>query len=235
MIGLVSCSSVKLDRAAPARELYAASALFRKSLAYAEARCEETFVLSALHGVVDLEQMIEPYDHRLGAALAAGVQWGVRVVAGLVERNLRNRDLFILAGASYARPLVIALRGARWTGAAYEPLAGKQIGDRLAFLNAELGPEAAANPKKSRVGEYARYVKPYKDANAAAGLCLHCPSPVAKKKDGTPAKLCQVHLDADRDRNKCETRRERSFVQIGRASDLDVHVTPSVHIRRRAA
>lgn len=68
MIGLISCSAQKLDRPAPARELYC-SPLFKKSIAYAEPRCSTTYVLSALHGLVALDQheLAEQLGRRLYA------------------------------------------------------------------------------------------------------------------------------------------------------------------------
>jgi hypothetical protein len=45
----------------------------------------------------------------------------------------------------------------------------------------------------------------FRDARRAALLCLRCGSPVALRKNGTPAKSCQEHLDSDKSR-KAEKR-----------------------------
>lgn len=151
MIGLVGCSSQKLNRPAPARELYC-STLFRKSLAYAEPRCDCVYVLSGALGLVELDAVIAPYDRRLGV-LERG-PWGRRVAAELVARHGHEIDYMILAGREYADPLTMWLswsdadRGERWRGVPPDriltPLAGMQIGQRLRWLNEQArGAEAA--------------------------------------------------------------------------------------------
>lgn len=150
MIGLVACSAQKLDRPAPARELYC-SPLFRKSLAYAEPRCGRVYVLSGALGLIDLDTVTAPYDRRLGGKKESEA-WARRVASTLIDRHGREVDYLILAGADYAGPLATALRtydgyrGDRWTGVLrdriLEPLTGMQVGERLRWLNAQLA-EAA--------------------------------------------------------------------------------------------
>lgn len=61
-IALIGCAAQKLDRRAPARELYV-SALFQLALQYAEAVLgAEVFILSAQHGLVRPDQELAPYD-----------------------------------------------------------------------------------------------------------------------------------------------------------------------------
>lgn len=63
---LIGCSASKLDRAAPARELYTGR-VFKASVAYAEATGAKWCVLSALHGVV---------AHNIGVEIERGAhQW----------------------------------------------------------------------------------------------------------------------------------------------------------------
>lgn len=50
-VGLVGCTSQKLKRPAPARELYVSS-LFKKASAFAERSCDRWYVLSAKHGLL---------------------------------------------------------------------------------------------------------------------------------------------------------------------------------------
>lgn len=147
-IGLLSCGAQKLDRAAPARDLYT-SPLFRLSLAYLEHRCDVAYVLSALHGVVELGRVLAPYDARLGGK-AHRQRWARTAAGTLIGRHDRNDEVVMLAGADYASPLVVALRtydGMRrtadggytyqgWRGPIVEPLARMQIGQRLSWLNA---------------------------------------------------------------------------------------------------
>jgi hypothetical protein len=151
VIGLIGCSSQKLDRSAPARELYC-SALFRKALAYADPLCERTYALSGALGLVELDTVIEPYDLRLGV-LERG-PWGRRVAAELVARHGHEVEYLILAGREYAEPVATWLarpdkdRGERCRSVPRDriltPLDGMQIGQRLRWLNEQArGAEAA--------------------------------------------------------------------------------------------
>ncbi|HWU87156.1 MAG TPA: hypothetical protein VN253_07775 [Kofleriaceae bacterium] len=143
MIGLVGCAATKLAQAAPARELYV-SPLFRLALAFAEQRCTKVYILSALHELVDLDRVIEPYERRLGGKVERQA-WGERVGRALVARHGREVDYLILAGADYANPVEVALRthdGYRdgaWHGVAatriLQPLTGMKIGARLRYLS----------------------------------------------------------------------------------------------------
>lgn len=77
-LGLIGCSATKLDRPAPARELYTGD-LFRSALRLAEARCERVLVLSAKHGAVSLDTVLRPYDEQLPTKRADLTQLAVRV------------------------------------------------------------------------------------------------------------------------------------------------------------
>lgn len=63
---LVGCVKKKLDRPAPARDLYV-SDLFEKQHSYAERTGVPWFVLSAEHGLVTPDQVLAPYDLQLSA------------------------------------------------------------------------------------------------------------------------------------------------------------------------
>ena len=63
-IVLISCSKSKLNKPAPARELYTGQ-LFKKAVAWAERQGHQWFVISALHGLVTHNQTIAPYDYSL--------------------------------------------------------------------------------------------------------------------------------------------------------------------------
>lgn len=131
---LISCVSKKRPSRAPARDLYQ-SALFKKSLAYAEQLDPDlVLILSAEHHVLDLDEEIEPYDTTLNRM---GVEdrrrWSARVLEELRERADLDRDRFtILAGQNYRKHLVPHL-------ANHEvPLAGMRIGEQLGFLTRAL-------------------------------------------------------------------------------------------------
>lgn len=151
MIGLVGCSAQKLDRPAPACELYR-SRLFRLALAYAEPRCQRVYVLSAKLGLVELDAVLEPYEQRL-AGQEKRENWARPIASALIARHGHEIDYLILAGRDYADPLTMALctadrhRGHLWRGVPRDrillPLAGMQIGQRLQWLGQQLAVRAA--------------------------------------------------------------------------------------------
>jgi hypothetical protein len=138
-IGLVGCASQKLKRPAPARELYV-SQLFKKASAYADATCDRWYVLSAKHGLVHPDTVLEPYDIRLGTNHRTTPpihQWGARVKEQLDAElaGLENVTLIALAGEQYR----IAVHNSRWPVAV--PMKGLGIGQQLGWLTAQLTAE----------------------------------------------------------------------------------------------
>ena len=134
-VGLVGCSRLKLPHAAPARRLYA-SPLFRLAARFCDSTCERWFVLSAKHGLLDPDEVVEPYDltlKRLGRREREA--WAGRVVRQLSERGLLDTGhrLVLLAGADYAGPLARRIR-------IEQPLKGLPIGLRLAWYRRRLTP-----------------------------------------------------------------------------------------------
>lgn len=165
-IVLIACSDTKIDTrsAVPAAELYAASSLFRKSLAYARSVTsdENIRILSALHGVLRTTDRIKTYDFPITKLSARERDdWGERAHTTLLTQFGQRypREVLVLAGEEYVR----ALRGLTgsyrldalpWTmkypfGAARGER--MQIGERLQWLNKELlarGKHAPTAPKK---------------------------------------------------------------------------------------
>ena len=74
-IGLISCSKAKKDYLCPAEEMYSESNSFRLSLEYAKKICDEVFILSAKHGLLDLEDTIQPYDETSDKPIAERRKW----------------------------------------------------------------------------------------------------------------------------------------------------------------
>jgi hypothetical protein len=60
-IGLVGCGRAKRPGRHPARALYVGT-LFRKALAYSEGMYDRTYILSALHGLVEPDRVLDWYD-----------------------------------------------------------------------------------------------------------------------------------------------------------------------------
>jgi hypothetical protein len=115
---IIPCGAAKLDRPAPAAELYTGS--YHQACARAAAALTANggtvLILSALHGLTPLDRVLAPYDMRMGAAGS--------VTPDLLRQQARElgldraADVTILAGLSYTAPAL-----AVWPHAA-TPLAG---------------------------------------------------------------------------------------------------------------
>lgn len=102
-IGLVGCVMEKRTSPAPAKDLYT-SPLFVGRRKAVEGSCDRWFVLSALHGLVDPEEQLEPYDRTLNSLGRAERRlWSTRVLDALEEELglLRGHHFELHAGATY--------------------------------------------------------------------------------------------------------------------------------------
>jgi hypothetical protein len=106
-VGLVGCVKRKGPVAAPAGELYV-SPLFAGRRRFVEASCDRWFILSARHGLVDPDEVVEPYDESL---VAAGVgerhAWAERVLIDAPAEHTPG-DLAPLGCPHYVRRRVAA-------------------------------------------------------------------------------------------------------------------------------
>ena len=98
---IIPCGAAKLDRPAPAGELYTGT-MFRAQLRWALSIADRACVLifSAKHGFIPLDRVVEPYNLRLGMAGAIR-----RDAAAAQARDLGlgdERDVIIVGGADYA-------------------------------------------------------------------------------------------------------------------------------------
>src|SRR5262249_17378805 len=109
VLALISCTKSKSDHGCPARELYRPSTFFRRALAYAQEHAASTLILSAKHGLVRPERMMEPYEQTLvGISRAERQRW-----ADMVHRQLRAapeyqaaKTVLWLAGEDYRGELL---------------------------------------------------------------------------------------------------------------------------------
>jgi hypothetical protein len=129
-IVLISCVSKKLNKPSAAKDLYV-STLFKLNLQYArKMEPDGIFILSALYGLVSLNQIISPYDVTLNnMKVEARKQWADRVINQLDEAvPISDSHFVFLAGEKYRQYLVAQLPF-------YEvPLQGMRIGEQLQFL-----------------------------------------------------------------------------------------------------
>jgi hypothetical protein len=131
---LISCVSKKLNYKTRAEDLYI-SPLFRYSLAYArKLNPDEIFILSAKYGLIDLDEIIEPYDETLIGKKAEEIKkWSENVIGQISGRYDLKKDKFIfLAGANYRKYILPHIVD-------YEiPMKGLGIGEQLSFLKNEI-------------------------------------------------------------------------------------------------
>ena len=135
-IGLISCASKKRPTASSAEELYD-SALFSKSREFVKRQCDRWFILSAKYGLVDPDQIIEPYEETLNTKSAPQrLQWANRVWQMLQTHVARDDDIIILAGKKYREHLVPRLEDSGCV--IHVPMEGLGIGKQLQWLSERL-------------------------------------------------------------------------------------------------
>lgn len=134
-VALIGCGAQKAATTCSASELYR-SQLFQASLRWALINCDRAFVLSAKHGLLDLDTLVEPYDQALPRDRAGREVWGSRVGAQLVAAvGEVEATLVCLAGEKYAD--AISFDVPEWEYGWEEPLRGLEIGERLAWFKAQ--------------------------------------------------------------------------------------------------
>lgn len=148
-VGLVGCAKTKRDEPAKCRELYKSS-LFVASLAHAERVCDETFVVSAAHGLLSLDETVSPYDRTLRELpKKERLAWGERVAGAIQARFERlPLELLVLTGLEYSGPIQAAAFRYSWKFEA--PLTRLSIGQRLAWLKAQIPPPISRKRLRGR-------------------------------------------------------------------------------------
>jgi len=133
-IVLISCVSKKLDKKSTAEKIYISS-LFKKNLSYAKTLAPDLIlILSAKHGILRLNEEIEPYDKTLNKMdKKESEEWAESVLTQLKKIADLNNDRFIfLAGNNYRQNLLSEIKN-------YEiPMEGLKIGKQLKWLTDNL-------------------------------------------------------------------------------------------------
>lgn len=132
---VVGCGKRKATEPRPARDLYTGS-LFTAARRYAEASFLPWRILSAKHGLVDPDQVLEPYDAQL-----LGPYWEkpeLRACVGLQLAQLGwSGVLEVHAGHEYAELVRVEAAYTAPGLRVVSPVAGLQVGQRLAWYRAE--------------------------------------------------------------------------------------------------
>ena len=133
-IVLISCVSKKLSYKAKAKDIYI-SPLFKMNLEFAKSlNPDKIFILSAKHGLIDLDKEIEPYDKTLNLMHSAEKkEWANSVLQDLRKvANLDKDEFIFLAGENYRKYLVPNIKNYKI------PLKGLSIGRQLQYLKEEI-------------------------------------------------------------------------------------------------
>lgn len=107
-IVLISCVKTKQNHKSKAKDLYISS-LFKKSYAYAKTlNPDKIYILSAKYGLLEEEEIIEPYELTLkNSSVVYKKKWATRVIKQLETVSDLQKDLFIfLAGIDYRKFLI---------------------------------------------------------------------------------------------------------------------------------
>lgn len=112
-VALLGCSKRKLDRAAPAHEMYQGRLFKRAYRLYAQLYGYETYILSALLGVVPPDRQIVPYDISMKDLSKEGVrEWADDVVTSLSQvKGYPDITWHVVCGRDYWWPLKMRLEG----------------------------------------------------------------------------------------------------------------------------
>jgi cytoplasmic iron level regulating protein YaaA (DUF328/UPF0246 family) len=126
----ISCVKSKRNRRSKASDLYT-SPLFTKMLEYAKAQApSRIFILSAEHGLLELDDEIEPYEKTLNTMKKAErQQWATKVLAQLrTKTDLQSDEFIFLAGNRYRELLTPHIK--RFS----VPMENLSFGRQLAWL-----------------------------------------------------------------------------------------------------
>lgn len=137
-IALVNGSSSQLKIRALAERSYT-SAWFQKARAYTIAKCDRWYILSPHYGLLEPDQLIDPYEDKFKKlSREEQFKWAERVFNDLRRTQISTMDtLILLASAAYC-DLLTPIFDAR--SFRYEtPLAGMGITDQMKWLSDELG------------------------------------------------------------------------------------------------
>lgn len=129
---LVSCTSRKSDHPAKAEFIYK-SPLFSSARSYAEKRASQWFILSAKHGLLSPDDVIEPYNESLlNKSDSQRQEWAERAHQALFARIPAGGRVIFLAGSAYRSYLAPMLEAEGRETAA--PMSALGIGSQVAWL-----------------------------------------------------------------------------------------------------
>jgi hypothetical protein len=102
---LISCSKSKKNYRCPAKELYSESPTYQKKLRLAHLQDAEVYILSAKHGLVHPDQILEPYDKTLSDDNTSQQKaWARKVFQQMNAKKILNNvsEVVFYAGQTYS-------------------------------------------------------------------------------------------------------------------------------------
>nr|WP_145401728.1 DUF6884 domain-containing protein [Paenibacillus xylanexedens] len=138
-IALIGCAKNKLNTKSKSKDIYTGD-LFKKSKTHVEKHHDGFFILSALHGLLEPEKEIEPYDYTLNDLTKKQIEeWSESVHKQLLSaiKEGENVELFIYAGDKYRKFLLPLLEKSGFKVSV--PLKGLGIGQQLAWFKDNIG------------------------------------------------------------------------------------------------
>lgn len=126
-VTLIQCTDSKRSDPSAAWDLYEPSSYFRDMRAWARARGNPWYILSAKHGLLEPQAMVTEYDAR-----GLSEQQAERIATTLADSGVSVVD--VTAGRDYTDPLIPALERRRMD--VIDHFAGHPIGVRQQKLQA---------------------------------------------------------------------------------------------------
>lgn len=135
MIVFLSCVKSKRQNVCAAKDMYV-SDMFKKSLAYAETlNAKKIYILSAKYGLLELNDIIEPYNLTLNNMTEKQrKEWAYRVCKQCERKGIKyNEKIIFLCGENYRKYLMTKFQNST------APLKNLGIGRQLSFYKKALG------------------------------------------------------------------------------------------------
>lgn len=134
-ITLVSCVGEKQKKACAAKDLYQ-SAWFVKAREYVESKNCNWYIISAKHGLIHRDEIVEPYNQTLNEMNSNECRKWASAVFGQILKMLPNGgNIRFFAGDRYRKYLIPLLENAGYKTEI--PLQGLGIGKQLAWFDAQ--------------------------------------------------------------------------------------------------
>ena len=134
MIVFISCVKQKRGVSCAARDMYT-SDLFKKSLAYAkQLRPRKVYILSAKYGLLELDDLIKPYNQTLNEISEDKRKaWAYKVCKQCEAKGISyDEEAVFLSENNYRKYLMQKFRNST------APLCDKKIGEQLSFYKVNI-------------------------------------------------------------------------------------------------